>query len=137
MPEQRLPPMMMGSLLFSAGQFITAWTADAKVHWIVPVIGLFFTGTGFFTIFQAAINYLVDTFQLYAASAIAANTFLRSVFAAVFPLLVGPVYNSIGIGPGASIFGGFSTLLIPVPYVFYIYGKRIRAASKWSKASVF
>jgi hypothetical protein len=32
------------------------------------------SGVGFFTIFQAALNYLVDTFQRYAASAVAANS---------------------------------------------------------------
>lgn len=42
--------------------------------WIAPVIGLVLTGLGFFTIFQAALNYLVDTFQQYAASAVAANS---------------------------------------------------------------
>lgn len=41
-------------------------------------------------IFQASLNYIIDTFQLYAASAVAAVTFLRSVFAAVFPLFAPP-----------------------------------------------
>ncbi|KFH47410.1 putative MFS-type transporter-like protein [Hapsidospora chrysogenum ATCC 11550] len=63
-------------------------------------------GTGFFTIFQAALNYLVDTFQAYAASAVAANTFLRSCFTAAFPLVVTPLYHSIGVGPGCSITAG-------------------------------
>ncbi|CAK7212877.1 hypothetical protein SEUCBS140593_001656 [Sporothrix eucalyptigena] len=137
-PEKRLPPMMVGSVLFSGGQFLTGWTgAQTHIHWIVPCIGLVMMGTGFFTIFQAALNYLVDTFQAYAASAIAANTFLRSCFAAAFPLVVTPLFHNLGVGPGSSITGGFAALLIPVPYVFYIYGKRIRARSKWSKASVF
>lgn len=136
-PEKRLPPMMIGSVLFSGGQFLTGWTADPSVHWVVPCIGLVMLGTGFFTIFQAALNYLVDTFQLYAASAIAANTFLRSCFAGAFPLVVGPMYHNIGVGPGSSITGGFAALLIPVPFVFYIFGKRIRARSKWSKGSVY
>ncbi|KAB5511647.1 major facilitator superfamily domain-containing protein [Coniochaeta sp. 2T2.1] len=137
-PEKRLPPMMVGSVVFSAGQFLVGWTGGRiDIHWIVPCIGLVMLGTGFFTIFQAALNYLVDTFQDYAASAIATNTFLRSCFAGVFPLVVGPMYHSIGVGPGSSITGGFAALLIPVPYVFYFYGKRIRARSKWSKASVF
>ncbi|KAL1845047.1 hypothetical protein VTK73DRAFT_1287 [Phialemonium thermophilum] len=135
-PEKRLPPMMLGSVLFCGGQFLTGWTADPRIHWIVPCLGLTLQGTGFFTIFQAALNYLVDTFHQYAASAIAANTFLRSCFAAAFPLVVGPMYHNIGVGPGSSITGGFAALLIPVPYVFYIYGKRIRARSKWSRASV-
>ncbi|KAI1077104.1 polyamine transporter 1 [Whalleya microplaca] len=137
-PEKRLPPMMLGSVLFAGGQFITGWTADPDTApWIVPVIGLYLTGTGFNTIFQAALNYLVDTFQRYAASAVAANTFMRSCFAAAFPLVVSPLYHNIGVGPGSSIFAGFACLLMPVPYVFYLFGRRIRAANKWSKASVF
>jgi DHA1 family multidrug resistance protein-like MFS transporter len=136
-PEARLPPMMLGSVLFSVGQFIMGWTADPQYHWIAPVIGLVLLGTGFFTIFQAALNYLVDTFTQYAASAVAANTFLRSCFAGAFPLVVTPLYHNIGVGPASSITGGFAALLIPVPFVFNIYGKRIRRASKWSKGSVF
>ncbi|KAK3937361.1 MFS general substrate transporter, partial [Diplogelasinospora grovesii] len=136
-PERRLRPMMVGSVLFSAGQFLVGWTATPSIHWIVPCIGLVMLGTGFFTIFQAALNYLVDTFQMYAASAVAANTFLRSCFACAFPLVVGPLYQNIGVGPGSTITGGFASLLIPVPFVFFIYGKRIRARGKWSKASVF
>lgn len=135
-PEARLPPMMLGSFLFSGGQFLTGWTSDPHFHWIIPCLGLVLLGTGFFTIFQAALNYLVDTFQAYAASAVAANTFLRSCFAGAFPLVVGPLYHNIGVGPGSTILGGFSALLIPVPFVFYVYGERIRKKSKWSNGSV-
>lgn len=138
-PEKRLPPMMLGSVLFAGGQFLTAWTADpGHVRpWIAPVLGLYLMGCGFNTIFQAALNYLVDTFQKYAASSVAANTFLRSMFAAGFPLAIGPLYRTVGVGPGQSIFAGFACLLVPVPFVFYVFGKRIRAASKWSKGSVY
>ncbi|KAF2996010.1 hypothetical protein E8E13_001625 [Curvularia kusanoi] len=136
-PEKRLPPMMLGSVLFASGQFVMGWTADPQFPWIAPVIGLVMLGTGFFTIFQAALNYLVDTFTEYAASAVAANTFLRSCFAGAFPLVVTPMYHNIGVGPASSITGGFAALLIPVPFIFYIYGKRIRRRSKWSRKSVF
>ncbi|KAK7189852.1 hypothetical protein DPSP01_008737 [Paraphaeosphaeria sporulosa] len=136
-PEKRLPPMMLGSLLFSGGQFLMGWTADPSIHWICPCIGLILLGTGFFTIFQAALNYLVDTFTLYAASAVAANTFLRSCFAGGFPLAVGPLYHNIGVGPGSSITGGFAALLVPVPFVFYFYGREIRRGNKWSRGSVY
>lgn len=136
-PERRLPPMMLGSILFAAGQFVTGWTASPSIHWIVPCIGLVLLGTGFFTIFQAALNYLVDTFTMYAASAVAANTFLRSCFACAFPLVVTPMYHNLGVGPGSSIPAGFATLLIPVPFIFFVFGKRIRAGSKWSRGSVY
>jgi len=80
---------------------------------------------------------MLDTFTRYAASAVAANTFLRSCFAGAFPLVVAPMYHNIGTGPSSSITGGFAALLIPVPFVFYVYGRRIRAGSKWSKGSVY
>jgi DHA1 family multidrug resistance protein-like MFS transporter len=136
-PEARLPPMMLGSVLFSAGQFLLGWTAGPEFHWVIPCVGLVMLGTGFFTIFQAALNYLVDTFTLYAASAVAANTFLRSCFAGAFPLVVTPLYHNIGVGPASTITGGFAALLVPVPFVFYVFGKRIRRGSKWSRGSVF
>ncbi|KAK3485395.1 MFS general substrate transporter [Neurospora hispaniola] len=136
-PERRLPPMMVGSVIFSGGQFMLGWTAPKDIHWIVPCIGLVLMGSGFFMIFQAALNYLVDTFTRYAASAVAANTFLRSCFACAFPLVVTPMFHNIGVGPGSSITGGFAALLIPVPFVFFVYGKRIRKRSKWSRPSVY
>ncbi|KAK3496187.1 MFS general substrate transporter [Neurospora crassa] len=136
-PERRLPPMMVGSVIFSGGQFMLGWTAPKDIHWIVPCIGLILMGSGFFMIFQAALNYLVDTFTRYAASAVAANTFLRSCFACAFPLVVTPMFHNIGVGPGSSITGGFAALLIPVPFVFFVYGKRIRKRSKWSRPSVY
>ena len=135
-PERRLPPMMLGSILFAGGLFITGWTANPSIHWIAPCIGLTTVGMGFTTVFQAAVNYLVDTFTMYAASAVAANTFLRSSLAAAFPLVVTPLFHNVGVGPGSSIMAGFATLLIPVPFVFYVFGKGIRAKSKWSKPSV-
>ncbi|EMC96762.1 hypothetical protein BAUCODRAFT_34154 [Baudoinia panamericana UAMH 10762] len=135
-PEARLPPMMGGSFIFVAGLFIFAWTSSPSIPWIAPCIGAALLGLGFFTIFQAALNYLIDTFQRYAASAVAANTFLRSVFAGAFPLFITPMLHNLGIGWGMSIFGFIAILLVPIPYLFYIYGKRIRARGTWSRESV-
>lgn len=133
----RLPPMMFGSISFCAGLFIFAWTSSPNIHWIAPCIGAVLVGLGFFTIFQAALNYLIDTFQRYAASAIAANTFLRSAFAGAFPLFITPMLHNMGIDWGISVFAFISVALIPIPYLFYVYGRRIRARGHWSKESVY
>jgi MFS family permease len=135
-PEARLPPMMVGSVFFAAGLFIFAWTSDRDVFWLAPCVGVAMVGLGFFTIFQAALNYLVDTFQKYAASAVAANTFLRSIFAAAFPLFITPMLHGLGIGWGVSVFAFIAVLMIPIPYLFFVFGKRIRARGFWSKDSV-
>jgi MFS family permease len=135
-PEARLPPMMFGFIIFVGGLFCFAWSSDKDIFWLVPCIGIALQGIGFFTIFQGALNYLIDTFQRYAASAVAANTFLRSVFAGVFPLFIGPILHAMGVGWGISVFGFVAVALVPIPYLFFIFGKRIRARGFWSKESV-
>ncbi|KAJ5637562.1 hypothetical protein N7490_007441 [Penicillium lividum] len=135
-PEARLPPMMLGSVFFTAGMFVFGWTSPKDIHWIAPIIGAVMMGFGFFTIFQAALNYLVDTFQKTAASAIAANTFLRSIFAGAFPLFTRAMFHNLGVPWAASILGFIALALIPIPYLFYVYGRRIRARGKWSAGSL-
>lgn len=136
-PEARLPPMMAGSIFFAAGLFIFGWTSSREVHWIGPQFGAACMGLGFFTIFQAALNYLIDTFQKASASAVAANTFLRSVFAGCFPLFANGMFHNLGIDWASSLLGFIAIGLIPIPYLFYIFGRRIRARGKWSRASVY
>ena len=131
-PEARLPPMMVGSIIFAGGLFLFGWTSNKDIPWIAPCIGAALMGFGFFTIFQSALNYLIDTFQRYSASAVAANTFLRSVFAAAFPLFVNPMYHKLGIPWASSVFAFFSVLLIPIPFIFFAYGKQLRARGKYS-----
>jgi hypothetical protein len=62
---------------------------------------------------------------------------LRSAFAAAFPLVVTPMYHKLGVPWASSLVGFIGVAMIPIPYGFFVYGKRIRAKSKWSKDSVF
>ncbi|EEH07945.1 polyamine transporter 1 [Histoplasma capsulatum G186AR] len=136
-PEARLPPMMVGSVFFSAGLFIFGWTSPPHIPWVAQVIGTVSMGFGFFTVFQAALNYLIDTFPTVSASAVGANTFLRSCFAGAFPLFARVMYSKLGVPWASSLLGFVSLPLIPIPYLFYFYGKRIRARGKWSRPSVY
>lgn len=81
-PEYRLPPLIWGSPFIPAGLFLYGWSAQYQLHWVVPEIGTLLVGIGLIAAFMAINTYLVDAFTLYAASAMAANTILRSVSAA-------------------------------------------------------
>jgi MFS transporter, DHA1 family, multidrug resistance protein len=136
-PELRLLPMMGGSVAFAGGLFIVGWCGPPEnAPAVAPILGIGLVGVGFSTIFQSAINYLVDTFTKYGASAVAANTFLRSCFAAGFPLAVTPLYHNVGVPWGTSIFGFFAMGLIAVPFLLYHFGESLRGRSKWSRDSV-
>ena len=135
-PEARLPPMMVGSVLFAASHFIIGWTSDPGIPWIATCVGASCMGFGFFTIFQAGLNYLIDTFPTTSASAIGANTFLRSVFAGAFPLFARAMYGGLGTPWASSLLGFVALAMIPIPYLFYVFGRRIRAKGKWSRPSL-
>ena len=49
-PEYRLPFLFIGAVLAPIGLFLYGWTAEYKVHWIVPIIGTAFLGASIFTI---------------------------------------------------------------------------------------
>ncbi|BDD62069.1 Efflux pump bik6 [Monascus purpureus] len=99
------------------------------------IIGIVLTGFGFFCVFQSALSYLVDTFTRYSASAIAANTFVRSMAAGVFPLFVSPMYNRLGVDWGTTVFACISALLILVPFFFFKWGRMIRQKVEWREPS--
>ena len=54
-PEYRLPSMFLGALIVPIGLFLYGWTADKKVHWIVPIIGSGFVGAGMFAVFVSRV----------------------------------------------------------------------------------
>ena len=45
-PEYRLPVIIPGSIFVPVGLFMFGWTAEKNEHWILPIIGTAFIGTG-------------------------------------------------------------------------------------------
>ncbi|KPM44580.1 hypothetical protein AK830_g1923 [Neonectria ditissima] len=145
-PEYRLPPLRFGAILLPAGLFIYGWTAEYKVHWIAPIIGTSVIGVGNLIIFmvrsrsqpkpmfapansscsQSLQMYLVDSFTIYAASALAANAVMRSIAGAVLPLAGIPMYDKLGMGWGNSLLGFIAAALLPAPWLFMKYGEYLR-----------
>ena len=123
--------------------------------WIVPTLAGLFIGFGIYTVFLQCLNYIIDSYLMFAASvsfhrpqllrthlspkltlpqAIAANTIMRSVFGAVFPLFGYYMFEGIGINWGMTLLGCVATIFIPMPFLFYFKGKSIRAKSKFAPA---
>ncbi|KAJ3788558.1 MFS general substrate transporter [Lentinula aff. detonsa] len=131
-PEARLHTAMMGGVLVPIGLFWFAWTADPPVHWIVPIIAGFPFGQGVCQILQSSTAYLMDAYEIYFASAIAATIVLRSIFAAVFPVIAPTMFKSLGDAWGMSIFAFLGLACTPIPFLFWNYGKGIRSKSKYA-----
>lgn len=61
-PEHRLLHLPLGAILLPVGLFIYGWTAEYKIHWIVPIIGTGIVGIGNLMVFMGVQLYLVDAF---------------------------------------------------------------------------
>lgn len=76
--------------------------------------------------------YLIDACgPQKAASALAANTILRSIAAGLLPLAGTPLYDRLDLGWGNSLLGFLAIMFLPVPWLLYRYGKQLR---EWSEA---
>ena len=129
-PEYRLRPALVGCFFIPICLFWFGWSSRASVHWIMPIIGSSFFSIGAFCLFMAVLTYLGDAYPKYVASVYAGNDLVRSSFGAAFPLFANAMYGRLGIGWASSLLGFLSIAFIPIPYVLYFYGERIRRSSK-------
>lgn len=133
-PEFRIPALIFGSLFVPIGLFWYGWSAQAQIHWIMPIIGTAIFGFGMMTTFLPIQLYLVDTFT-YAASALAAASVFRSTLGFAFPLFGEQMYAALGYGGGNSLLAGLGIVLgIPFPIWLWFYGEKIRARSSLSRS---
>lgn len=131
-PESRLPPAMAGAFALPIGMFAFAWTNGANIHWSASIILSAPFGFGSVCVFISCLNYLMDSYTIYAASVMAAAAMLRSFFGAAFPLFVSQMYANLGIHWASSIPGFLTLACLPFPFVMYRYGAAIRMKCKYS-----
>lgn len=151
-PEARLPPAILGSVLLPLGQFWFAWSNGKDVHWAVSIVGTGVFATGIVLVMLSLFNYLIDSCKqatnhlivgydseltdlldvIYAASVLAANAVLRSLFAAAFPLFTTYMYRNLGIHWASSVPAFLALACMPFPFLFYKYGEKIRMKCKYA-----
>lgn len=94
-PEEHLRKGILGGILVPVALYWFAFTSYPSVHWIVPIIASIPFGAGVIFVFGATFTYLVDAFRVYAASALAGNSFMRSTAAALLPLVTVQVSGTL------------------------------------------
>lgn len=126
---RRLPLACIGGPFFTVGLFWIGWAARPNVHWIVPILGGIPTGIGYLLLFMSLINYLVDAYKVFAASAVGAASSARALFGAVLPFAARPMYRALGIAWACSLLGFLSLAMCLIPFAFIKWGPKIRANS--------
>lgn len=128
-PEARLYSSIPGTVLFAGGLFWYGWSCRSDVHWIVPTAGIACVGVGIYSIYLGVVNYLTDSYEKYAASALSAASLGRNSFGAFLPLASQPLFNTLGFGWAGSLLGFVGAAMIAIPVVLLFEGRAIRASS--------
>ncbi|UKZ91169.1 uncharacterized protein TrAFT101_006163 [Trichoderma asperellum] len=132
-PEFRMPTMFIGSIMVSIGLFWYGWSVQARLHWIMPNIGVAICSAGTMGCLQGMQTYIVDSYPTYSASAMAACALLRSLAGFGFPLFAPYLYSDLGYGWGTSVLAFISIGVgIPAPFIFWFFGDKLRAMSRYA-----
>ncbi|KAJ5084448.1 hypothetical protein NUU61_009027 [Penicillium alfredii] len=129
-PEAMVSFVCICAILIPIGELWFAWTCSpASIHWIVPLLAGIPFGAGNTGVFIYASNYLTYSYGMYAASALAGNSVIRSILGGVLPLAGSYMYASLGPNWSGTLLGLLEFVIVPIPFVFYKYGHRIRMRS--------
>ncbi|KAF1964914.1 MFS multidrug transporter-like protein [Bimuria novae-zelandiae CBS 107.79] len=134
-PEDRLPAAIVGGTALPIGLFWFAWTNYPSLPWAASVAAGIPFGFGMVLIFLSIMNYLIDAYTIFAASVLAANGIIRSLFGAAFPLFTSQMYSGLGIHWASSIPAFLALACLPFPFLFYKYGAAIRKKCKYAAQS--
>ncbi|CAK5275963.1 unnamed protein product [Mycena citricolor] len=134
-PEDRLVGMMLAAPFVPISLFIFGWTSPPYVmpgggNWVGPASAGIPFGFGMVVIYSSANAYLIDAFPGYVASALAAKTVIRSGAGAAMPLFMVQMFHGLGNGWAASLLAFVSLAMVPIPFLFYKFGRSIRARSQ-------
>ncbi|KAF2218277.1 major facilitator superfamily domain-containing protein [Elsinoe ampelina] len=129
-PEFRLRFAMYGSPAIPISILWMGWTSYEDISIRSPLAASAFFGFGILCVFISSYQYIIDSYEIYAASALASVTLIRYVVAGGMTVVGISFYHNLGVHYTLTILGCISCICVPVPYVFHKYGRAIRQRSR-------
>ncbi|KAL2430363.1 Polyamine transporter 3 [Exophiala dermatitidis] len=126
-PEDRLIGAMWGAPFIPIALFILGATSYHHIIWVGPASAGIAFGFGMVLCYYSVNNYIIDSYQKYAASALAAKVFLRSGGGAAFPLFTTQMYHTLGLQWASWLLAFLGLGMVLIPFSFYVFGARVRA----------
>lgn len=113
-PQDRLAIMLFEVLLIAFGILVYGWSAQAHMHWVIPLLGANITIIGASGTIVSLQQYLTDYFGPHVPSAVAVCTVLRSVLGTFLPSTIPALYDTFGYGWGSTMLAGAVLLFCPI-----------------------
>lgn len=147
-PEKRLEMAFVGAPVFAISFFWFGWTSFPSISFWAPLLAAGGLGAGTILIFVSHttspsemhanpyilhqlpfFNYIIDSYLFAAASALAANTVVRSLFGAVFPLFATQMFDALDPRWASTLVGCVAVIMVPIPLLLYksVYFLNVKA----------
>lgn len=141
-PEARLIPLVHTAPLLGLGLLGFAWTSIGPtyhVHWVAPMMFSLMIGLANYIIYETTIEYMIEAYGEFSASATGGNGFARDFLAGINSVFAVPMFQNIGGPPldtawAATILGVLGlAFCVPVYYV-YRNGPNMRRKSPFAQS---
>ncbi|KAJ5024056.1 major facilitator superfamily domain-containing protein [Bipolaris maydis] len=130
--ESRLMFAMFGAPCLPIGLFWMGWTSYESISVWSPLAASVVIGFGTVCIFMSTYLYIIDSYQMYAASALSFQSTVRYVIASAMTIGGTTMYRDIGTQWTLTLLGCIAIIVTPAPYALYRYGPIIRGKSKFA-----
>lgn len=132
-PEVRLWYAMLGpAVSIPISLFWMGWTASPHVSIWSPILAAGLFGFGVTGVFICAYMYVIDSYEMYSASALTFTALVRYVVAGGMTVVGIPFYTNMGVHYTLTILACISCVLVVVPYALYKWGYLLRKRSKYA-----
>ncbi|KAJ5679032.1 hypothetical protein N7462_007276 [Penicillium macrosclerotiorum] len=129
-PEYNLYLGMIGAPFIPISLFWLGWTAKPSISMWSGLGAAVVFGFSVLCAFVSTYQYITATFEKYPASALASIQLMRLTAAGVMAVLARIMYKNLGIPWCLTLLGLIATVFLPVPYLLYIWGWKVR---QWSR----
>lgn len=133
-PELNLYLAMIGAPLVPIALFWMGWTARIDISIWCGLTGATFFGCGILCIHVSSLSYVTSAFQYYPASALASMQLLRQAVAGGMAVAAHRMYTRLGPGFTSTLLGCVAAIFLPVPYVLFKWGAKVRAMSRYARS---
>lgn len=139
-PVSRLPPehtlwfAILGAPAIPISLFWMGWTAFPSISYWSPLLAGTLFGYGILAVYISTYQYIISSYEIYAASALALTSFVRFLAAGGVLEATIPMYHNLGVHWTLTVFAFIALAFTPVPGLFYKFGPAIRRYSKYAVA---
>lgn len=134
-PEKRLYLCLVLTWCMPIALFWAGWTAYRSISPWSVIVSQFVFGIGSLSCFISSYMYIIDVYQINAATPLATLVFLRYIVAGAGAItFTRPMFEGIGVHWALTLLALLSVLVSLIPPLFYVFGPTLRKRSAYAMA---